>query len=147
MTAKSAILAYAIDCDVRWNTQSARVSGSVGDTHIEVVVECRDHEWRLNGVTRPELDDCVDLDLNFSPLTNLLPIRRSPLEIHHSIDDRAAWLRFPTFELEPLEQTYTRVATSVYRYSSAGGAFVADLEVAANGLVTTYPGFFEIVRP
>ena len=54
---------------------------------------------------------------------------------------RAAWLRFPSFTLEPLEQLYRRVAESRYRYESAGGRFVAELEVNAAGLVTLYPGF------
>ncbi|MGH9318200.1 MAG: putative glycolipid-binding domain-containing protein, partial [Thermoanaerobaculia bacterium] len=54
----------------------------------------------------------------------------------------AAWLRFPSFRLEPLEQLYRRVDAATYRYESAGGKFVADLEVNAAGLVTSYPNFW-----
>ena len=88
-------LVYNIDCDVRWNTQSARVSGSVGNTRIEVVVERDDREWRLNEVARPEVDGCVDIDLNFSPMTNLLPIRRRPLEIGQSMEVRGSLVALP----------------------------------------------------
>ena len=56
---------------------------------------------------------------------------------------RAAWLRFPGFALEPLEQVYRRTAPGVYRYESAGGRFVADLDVDENGFVRRYPGFCE----
>jgi len=57
---------------------------------------------------------------------------------------RAAWLRFPSFALEPLEQSYRRVTESRYRYESAGARFVAELEVNAAGFVTLYPGFCHV---
>ncbi len=55
---------------------------------------------------------------------------------------RAAWLRFPSFALEPLDQLYRRTGEAAYRYESAGGAFVAELEVNGVGFVTRYPGFW-----
>ena len=55
----------------------------------------------------------------------------------------AAWLRFPGFQLERLEQVYRRTGPASYRYESAGGAFVRDLEVTGAGLVTRYPGLWE----
>ena len=64
--------------------------------------------------------------------------RRLDLEVGHSVHLRAAWLRFPSFQLEPLEQSYTRVRANLYRYESAGGRFVASVEVDEAGLVTEY---------
>jgi len=55
---------------------------------------------------------------------------------------RAAWLRFPSFELELLEQVYHRVDEHTYRYESAGGSFVAMIQTDASGFVTEYPGFW-----
>lgn len=74
--------------------------------------------------------------LNFSPSTNLLPIRRLNLAIGQGAAVRAAWLRFPSFTLEPLEQVYRRIDPTTYRYESAGGRFVAELQVNDSGLVT-----------
>ena len=65
--------------------------------------------WRLDGRQRPEVAGCIDLDLNFSPSTNLLPIRRLELPVGGEARIRAAWLRFPAFSLEPLEQVYRRL--------------------------------------
>lgn len=87
---------------------------------------------------------CVDLDLNFSPSTNLLPIRRLELAVGQRTEVKAAWLRFPSFTLEPLDQLYRRIDAAVYRYESAGGKFVRDLQVDAAGFVTHYPGFWQI---
>jgi uncharacterized protein len=132
-------LDYVISCDRKWVTQSAVVSGWVGTRVIDITVT-RDTSgrWRLNGTACPAIAGCIDVDLNFSPSTNLLPIRRLELAIGQTEAVHAAWLRFPTFELEPLQQTYTRIAERIYRYESSGGGFVADMTVDAQGLVLDY---------
>jgi hypothetical protein len=132
-------LNYMVACDHQWVTQSAVVSGWVGARTIDITVT-RDTSgrWDVDGTTRPALVGCVDIDLNFSPSTNLLPIRRLQPGIGQKAVTRAAWLRFPTFEMEPLEQTYTRIADRVYRYESGGGSFVAVVTVDAQGLVIDY---------
>ena len=137
-------LSYLVACDSSWNTLRGTVSGWVGsdDVNIELTVDAF-HHWRKNGVENPEVNGCVDLDLNFSPSTNLLPIRRLNLDIGQQSEVKAAWLRFPSFKLEPLLQVYTRLAESTYRYSSAGGQFVCDLTVNDVGLVTEYPGLWQ----
>ena len=67
-----------------------------------------------------------------------LPVRRLGLGVGEAGAVRAAWLRFPSLALEPLDQTYTRTGPLAYRYSSAGGAFTADLAVDAAGFPTRY---------
>ena len=135
-------LDYAIRCDGGWRTVSARVGGFIGRELVEVELSVDGAgRWRLNGADCPAVAGCVDIDLNFSPSTNALPIRRLGLAVGGSAEVRAAWLRFPSFALEPLAQVYRRTADAVYRYESGGGSFVADLEVDAAGLVTHYPGF------
>ncbi|HEX8395449.1 MAG TPA: putative glycolipid-binding domain-containing protein [Longimicrobium sp.] len=137
-------LDYTVECDAAWRTVAARVEGWVGDDQVQCVIAAgTDGRWTLNGVDVPEVAGSVDVDLNFSPSTNLLPIRRLQLEIGEEAEVRAAWLRFPSFRLEPLVQRYLRTGERSYRYESGGGAFVADLEVNAAGLVTRYPGLWE----
>jgi hypothetical protein len=135
-------LDYSVVCDGAWTTLGGEVSGWVGGEEIEIRVE-RDASgrFRINGIERREVEGCLDLDLNFSPSTNLLPIRRLALPVGGEAEVRAAWLRFPSFELAPLAQTYRRLGPSTYRYESEGG-FTAELEVNASGLVTLYPGLW-----
>lgn len=138
-------LDYLIVCDSAWQTRSARVAGWVADRPIEIDLSVdSDRQWRINGEECPAAAGCIDLDLNFSPSTNLLPIRRLGLEIGQQAEVRAAWLRFPGFSLEPLDQVYRRIADSTYRYESAGGRFTAELEVNAAGFVTRYPRFCDV---
>ena len=130
---------YLIDCDAQWVTRSAAVTGWVGNRMIDVTVTRQDDgRWQLNGEECDDLAGCIDIDLNFSPSTNLLPIRRLDLQVGEGASVRAAWLRFPSFALEPLDQTYTRLENRIYRYESAGGRFVAEVTVDDEGLVIDY---------
>ena len=121
------------------------VSGWVGHENVtlELTVDAH-YRWVMNGVAKHAVEGCVDLDLNFSPSTNLLPIRRLSLEVGEQADVMAAWLRFPSLDLEPLSQVYERLDEFKYRYSSRGGAFVAELTVNKVGFVTVYPKLWEV---
>lgn len=138
-------LDYDIRVDVGWNTKSAVVEGWVGARTIRrAIAVSAARRWTLDGRPQPRVAGCVDVDLSFSPSTNVLPIRRLALGVGKEASVRAAWLRFPSFRLEPLDQTYRRTGRRTYRYESAGGRFVRDLDVDASGLVARYPGFWEL---
>ena len=137
-------LEYVIECDDAWRTRSTRVSGAVGAKAIGIELSVTpDHQWLYNGVAQPGVSGCIDVDLNFSPSTNLLPIRRLNLEVGQEAPVSAAWLRFPSFKLERFDQVYSRLDETTYRYASNGGKFVAELQVNAFGLVTNYPELWE----
>ena len=138
-------LDYRVVCNSAWETLSAKVAGWLGNETVDIDLAVDSaRRWQLNARECPEVADCIDLDLNFSPSTNLLPIRRLGLAVGQEAAVRAAWLRFPSFHLEPLEQLYRRADVATYRYESAGGRFVADLEVNAAGFVTRYPNFWQV---
>jgi hypothetical protein len=137
-------LDYSVVCDTEWRTISGHVAGWVGAETIDLSISVgSDQQWLLNETEFPIVAGCTDLDLNFSPSTNLLPIRRLNLAVGEEAAVRAAWLRFPSFSLEPLEQIYRRLDETTYRYESAGGRFVADLQVNESGFVTLYPGVWQ----
>jgi hypothetical protein len=137
------LLNYHLICDADWHTRSGHVAGWVGNQTVEIELSVDTAQrWRINGREFPAVAGCLDLDLNFSPSTNLLPIRRLTLAVGQTVEVKAAWLRFPSFTLEPLDQVYHRTAVATYRYESAGGKFVRDLTVGAAGFVTGYPDFW-----
>jgi hypothetical protein len=138
-------LHYEIDCTPDWRTLGATVSGFVGERLIDVSIRTDGGSWSLNGERIDAVEGCIDLDLNFSPSTNLLPIRRLELSIGGRADVRAAWLRFPSFRLEVLEQSYERVAEQQYRYRSRTG-FEAELDVDAVGFVRRYGSYWKNVE-
>lgn len=137
-------LDYIVACDPRWRTLSASVTGFVGTERIDLVVSVDEEgAWHMDGARRPVVDGCIDIDLGFSPSTNLLPIRRLAMAVGDEREVNAAWLPFPALELEPLAQVYRREGDRLYRYTSAGGRFVRELTVNESGFVTHYPGLWQ----
>ena len=92
--------------------------------------------WNVDGVRRPALKGCTDVDLGCSPSTNTLPIRRLRLAVGASRTIQAAWVRFPELDVVKAAQTYTRLDEFTYRYAS--GDFEAELTVDDDGLVASY---------
>lgn len=137
-------LDYQILCDEAWRTRSTQVAGWVGSAWIDLQIKTDlNGRWWLNEAEQPQVADCTDIDLNFSPSTNLLPIRRLGLGVGEAADVKAAWLRFPNFQLELLVQQYRRLDENTYRYESAGGQFVAELKVNSYGFVVDYPNLWQ----
>lgn len=130
---------YLIECDPEWRTFHISIDGWIGQDPVGIEIDVEDDGiWMLNGARVAAVERCVDIDLNFSPITNTLPLRRLNISPGHSEKVRAAWLRFPSFRLELLEQTYTRVDEKTVRYESSTG-FTADIEIDANCIVIDYP--------
>lgn len=140
-------LEYTVACDAAWRTLHVDVSGWVGPRRIRFTLLANAQRvWQLDGRPCPDVAGALDVDLSFSPATNLLPIRRLGLQPGQSAPVRAAWVSFPGFEVEPLEQVYRRVSETTYHYEVADETFAADLEVNAAGFVTRYPGRWEMER-
>jgi hypothetical protein len=136
-------LSYEVICDASWRTLAAKVEGWVRQTRISVQIRTdQDQRWWMNEVEALEVRGCTDIDLNFSPSTNTIPIRRLNLAAGETAEVKAAWLRFPGFTLEPLEQRYQQLEEGIYRYESGGGRFVVDLRVNRAGFVNDYPGIW-----
>lgn len=135
-------LDYDIHCDERWRTHLVSVSGLATSGLVSLeYTRGLDGVWRdADDAPIPALAGCIDIDLGFTPATNLLPIRRLTLEIGASTPVRAAWMRFPELTLEVLEQTYTRTGELTYRYESGEGGFRRELTVNEEGFVSDYPG-------
>lgn len=141
-------LDYTVECDQNWHSRAARVSGWLGSDPVAISLQADGQgAWRVDGRPCPAVAGCLDVDLAFSPATNLLPIRRLGLEVGQSADVNAAWVRFPFFDVEPLPQRYTRMGPAAFRYESNGGAFRRDLTTNSFGCVLSYPGLWESALP
>jgi hypothetical protein len=133
-------LEYQIVCDAGWRTLHARITGWFGGepVRVELLYDSR-QRWIINGQESPAVAGCLDLDFDFSPATNTIPIRRLALAPGARADVKAAWLRFPGFTLEPLLHSFRRTGERSYHYEAHGGGFASDLEVSDAGFVLRYP--------
>lgn len=131
---------YEVLCGLDWETQATSITLARGGAATRTVELRRDgnERWRSDGVTLPDLNGIKDIDLGFTPATNTLPIRRLSLEVGATAFVNAAWVKFPDLSIEVLPQHYTRLDAFRYRYDSAGGAFVAELEVDRFGMIVQY---------
>ena len=139
-------LSYTVRCNRDWYTTEGRVQGWTGSRSVEVLVRrSSGGDWTLNGAPCPDVAGCVDLDLSFTPATNLLPLRRSGLEVGAEIEMRSAWLEWPLSALKPLVQRYRRDTNAEYFYEADlpdGEPFTGVLRVAPSGWVLDYSGLW-----
>jgi uncharacterized protein len=136
-------LEYRVRCDSKWRTRSCTVTGWAGREPVHLEIHLERGRWTLGGRHYPEVDGCVDVDLSFSPATNLLPLRRLNLAEGASAEARAAWVAWPLSGLEPLDQRYERTGPTTYHYQSDQGRFTTDLTVHPSGFITRYPELWE----
>lgn len=142
-----ASLAYRVTCDAAWRTREGSIRGWFAGRSIEIAIErSAKGEWMLNGSLVPDLEACVDLDLGFTPATNLSQLRRIALAPGRSADVPVAWFDIPTFSLALLPQRYERRTEKTYWYEAPSFGYEGLLEVDATGFVTRYPGLWEAER-
>lgn len=143
---QAARLDYRIRCDHQWKLVDATIDGWFGETVVahRITVD-DDRRWFLDGVVQPAVEGCDDLDLEFTPATNVFPVRRLAMPIGAKANVRPAWFRVPGFTLEPLEQTYERLGAESYAYNAPSLDFSGVLKIGANGFIRSYMGLWVAV--
>jgi uncharacterized protein len=117
-----------------------------------------DGVWLLDtgsgtGAVRDDCAGAVDVDVAFSPLFNTIPIRR--LGLHREAGEHTlpvVFVSLPELEVRVAEQTYRTVSvldegTGHAEVGFRWGDFAADLQVDADGVVTSYPGLARRLEP
>lgn len=127
---------YTIETNARSETERVGIELSAGGHRDTITLEKGDGGWVVNGLLRPDLERCIDVDLGWTPATNLLPLRRHSIEVGESMMTAAALVRYPELDVVHSDQTYTRLDGRLVRYQS--GTFEADLTVTPDGIVTKY---------
>jgi len=137
-------LAYQVCCDRRWYTTRGSVIGWIGERALRFAIErSADGLWTVNGTEVRNLDGCVDLDLGFTPATNLCQLRRLALRPGESAPAPVAWLDPDRGTLEILHQQYERRTENAYWYEAPRFSYAALLEVTSVGFVRHYPGLWQ----
>ena len=140
---QAARLGYAVDADSSWCTRRGIVRGVAAGRLIQLDVErFTTGDWRINGDLMPGLAGLVDLDLGFTPATNLFPLRRLALAIGDAAGAAAVWLDDAAWTFRRLSQRYERRDADHYRYQSPETGYEGLLTVTAEGFVAEYPGLW-----
>lgn len=140
-------LQYEVVTDAAWNTKHATVTGFVGKRTVNLRIRAsRKQQWFVNDEAQVGVNGCLDLDLGFTPATNLIAIRRLSLSIGEQVDAPAAYLTFPNMRLKVLPQTYRRRGRLEYDYEAPSFAYRGRLKISSLGAVVDYPGLFKQLK-
>lgn len=135
---------YRIELAPDWRTRRCDVD--TVERRISIVRAA--DGWIVDGRRRPELDDCVDVDLEGSLVTNTLPVHRLDLPVGEAQPTPACYLR-TSGEVERLDQSYRRTtaapAPSV-EYESTAFGYRDVLRFGRDGLVVDSPGLGSRIR-
>jgi hypothetical protein len=139
------VVRYTLIVDERWRTRSARVTGwsVAGEKDVQLDGDGTGH-WEVDGSSVPELDGCLDVDLESSACTNALPVHRLAMAVSESAAAPAVYVRALDLQVGRLEQDYMRREDDGdhqhYEYRSPSFGFECRLVYDASGLVIDYPG-------
>ena len=95
--------------------------------------------------------DVLDVDVQWSPVTNLMPVRRLGLDRAGSAGTfTMAWVSVPSLAVTLDEQRYTLLGVDegdvCARFESGDGFFAAVIRCDADGVALDYPGIARRVR-
>ncbi len=137
-----ASIAYSVAADRHWNTIRGNVTGFAGRRSIDCDIRREADRWRLNGVAIEGLAHLLDLDLSFTPATNLLQLRRAAPQVGEKVSLPAAWFNLDEATLTELPQVYERLDETRYAYVAPTVSYEGLLEIASDGFIETYPNLW-----
>ena len=144
---------YELETDAAWRARklnfAVMASGETAGNRLALESDGAGN-WRVNGEPQPDLTGCLDLDIQISPFTNTLPIRRLGLDAGASMEIQVVYVPLPDLTPRPAEQRYTCLekfdaGDGRYRYDDPFWSFTAEIPVDVDGLVTDYPQLFRRV--
>ena len=140
---------YTIVVDHRWHARRASIAGqSARGQHVVLIESVGYRRWHIDGEYRPELDGCLDIDLESSACTNTSPVHRLGLTVGQTGESPAVYVRASDLSVTRLDQYYERLADSTsrrYWYRSPTFTFEAELAFDRAGLSLDYPGIAQRV--
>jgi hypothetical protein len=141
---------YDILLDSGWATRRARVGARSELGSRSTILDADGFgRWKVDGERAPQLDGCLDIDLESSALTNAFPIHRLALPVGAGASAQAAYVRLD-LSVEQLKQDYLRTSHEGtgqrYEYSAPTFGFTSSLVYDEAGLVLEYPGIAKRAR-
>lgn len=135
-------LDYRWQLDGSWRTRSLHIDLAAEAVRSLSIERAGDTAWRVDGVARPDLDGCAELDLSATPFCNTLAIR---MMAGRSGALTVAYVAAPELTVTPSRQRYEAIGPDRWRYVDLGVAkgFEALIAVDGDGLVSGYEGLFE----
>jgi hypothetical protein len=149
-------LNYKLKLESNWQARKAVFEVStVDDTLTRMLRTDGIGHWRDDtGALLTELNGCLDIDIEATPFTAMLPIRRLKQAEGQQQDISVIYVEVPTLAFAAVRQRYACVeplkpGVAGGRYIQEGpiGEFKAEIAVDLDGIVIDYPPLFRRVYP
>ena len=136
--------------DALWNTRRVMVALANAEENNprKIVLEGNgEGSWQFMEQPAPQFEGCRDVDIEISPFSNTVPIRRLGLGPNQSAEIKAIYVPLPSLEPTVVRQRYTCLEPlgplgGKFLYENVDSGFSAELSVDGDGLVKDYPETF-----
>ncbi|MCI0466822.1 MAG: putative glycolipid-binding domain-containing protein [Beijerinckiaceae bacterium] len=136
-------LRYTLDLAPDWSTRQGHATGFSSERVIDNRIIRTPAGWKVDG-KEFGMAEVVDLDLGFTPATNMLQLNRVRLSVGDTVNLDVAWLDAGEEVLVRLLQKYRRTSTFDCDYSSPALDYRATIVLARTGFAAVYPDLWEI---
>jgi len=134
---------YFIQLNQRWETLSFEIKSRIGEKNFDLRAESNgEGKWTIESNEEPGYDHCFDIDISLTPFTNTLPIKRLMPAINEKHRITVLYIDVLKQETRRIDQLYTKLSDTTYKYENTINDFSAILTVDDAGLVVHYPGIF-----
>ena len=130
--------------DANWRSRSLDLTQRAASGERTLRIERGQRGWLIDGHARPDLADCLEIDVSATPFCNGLALHGLG---HEPGELTALYVDASDLSVQPSRQAYERLGPRQWRYIDLGVAkgFKAVLDFDEDGLVTKYEGLFERV--
>lgn len=128
-------VSYAIRLSPLWEVRQLLLFRDQSEPDLWLGTDGSGRWGEVNGVHRPELDGCTDVDLHVTPFASTIPIRRLQLDPGDAAEVRAAMIDVDTLGVVPVDQRYEHVDAGRYRKVHVRTGLAVEFAVDEFGLV------------
>ncbi len=107
-------VSYVLRLSATWQIRQMLLFRDLDEPDLWLGADGTGRWGEVNGAHRPDLAGCTDIELECTPFTHTLPIRRLQLDVGEHADVTTAMVDVETLGVVPITRRYRRVAARRY---------------------------------
>lgn len=133
---------YVLRVAPTWHVRQFLLFRDLDEPDLWLAIDAR-HRWgEINGLYRSEFDGCEDIELDCTPFTATIPIRRLALNVGGSADIDVISIDVETLAAVRLPVRYERLGERRFRRTALPVGDVREFDVDEFGVVVDEAGRF-----
>lgn len=136
---------YVVRLSPTWQVRQFLLFRDLDEPDLWLFADAHARWGEMNGAARSELDGCIDLDVDCSPSTDTVPIRRLRLHEGDAGEVHTVVVDVETLSVERARRRYHRIGPRRYAYDDLESGYRAEFDVDEHGFVIDHPGRYRRV--